>query len=190
MRVSVVELRYALWSNKEIHIISLLFGFLQTQEVWLTCYFSSRVGWDLWPFLSVFKTLCTGSWLETKYRRIQSYVYLYIIFLSLAANEQLFLPPNFLCDVITIPVNYGWTFGVLVRILDYISTPLKDFRKSLYLPCANLEPLIGKALYFSKKKVYVEITPCGNSRESLFFFSEPRSFCFFVYVSPRGHSCT
>ena len=120
---------------------------------------------------------------------MQSYVYLYIIFLSLAANEQLFPPPNFLCDVITILVNYRWTFGVLVCILDYISTPSKDFRKSLYLPCASLELLIKKALYFSRKKVYVEITPFGNSRESLFFF-EPRSFYFFVYVSPRGHSST
>lgn len=101
---------------------------------------------------------------------MQSYVYLYIIFLSLAANEQLLPPPNFLCDVVTIPVNYRWTFGVLVCILDYISTPSKDFRKSLYLPCASLVLLIKKALYFSRKKVYVETTPCGNSRESLFFF--------------------
>lgn len=102
---------------------------------------------------------------------MQSYVYLYIIFLSLAANEQLFPPSNFLCDAVTIPVNYRWIFGVLVCILDYISTPSKDFRKSLYLPHASLELLIRKALYFSRKKVYVEITPCGNSRESLFFFS-------------------
>lgn len=116
---------------------------------------------------------------------MQPYVYLYIIFLSLAANEQLFPPPNFLCDVVTIPVNHRWIFGVLVCIFDYISTPSKDFRKSIYLPCASLELLIRKTLYFSRKRVYVEITPCGNSRESLFFFSN-HAHSISLFMFPLG----